>query len=192
MTSIYYFSWLHGLLWLSWVVSQLQVLSLQSLTQLHSAGSLAGAKISTKTSPSGSVGVVEMAGCPAGPLSPAGFPLIHDDFIQSFISCRDVWIFAPNLSSSVKFRFHTTTEVTILKSKCFHVLNTTTSFLEPAAVLCSYFYQSLNMWHYHSCIYMSRKDSLIPLSIHRASPCPINSSCSIPIWRINGWLSILT
>lgn len=45
MTSIYYFSWLHGLLWLSWVVSQLQVLSLQSLTQLHSAGSLAGATL---------------------------------------------------------------------------------------------------------------------------------------------------
>lgn len=97
-------------------------------------------------------------------LSPAGFPLSHDDFIQSFISCRDVWLFAPNLSSSVKFRFHTTTEVTILKSKCFHVLNTTTSFLELAAALCSYFYQSLNIRHYHPCVYMSRKDSLIPLS----------------------------
>lgn len=108
-----------------------------------------------KTLPSGSVGVVEMA----GPLSPAGFPLSHDDIIQSFISCRDVWLFALNLSSSVKFRFHTTTEVISIKKQGFHVLNTTPSFLELAAALCSYFYQSLIIRHCHSCVYTSRKDS---------------------------------
>ena len=60
-------------------------------TRLRSVGSSAGAGISTRTSLSGvSAGGAEMAGGLAGPLSPAGFLLIHDDFIQSFISRLDV------------------------------------------------------------------------------------------------------
>lgn len=151
---IYDFSQFYGLAGLSWELLQLHAMSAEG-THLAAFGWEPGWELGWGWTIHDdfplwcpTVAVAEMAGGLAGPLSPAGFPLIHDDFIQSFISCLDVWLFAPNLSSPFKFKFHTATEVTILKSQCFHVLNTTISWLEPPAALCSDFYQN----HQHTAL----------------------------------------